>query len=550
MCVEMKIIKSIFFVIMSLILIMCLGVLVCALNPSLTKMLAEKVESMPRAGAENGEDGIQTNVPDNGESVEQAGTLDGESGGDGSASIPGVNSSWLEGGDGYELPGEQSVETPDLVSGRTGYEPVQEEAEEIPEGEDALLEGISPGNTGSDLDFDETFYPYYAMLEEDMRQLYRQIYANAMDMAQSFSPVTPVSVTRLKTVFEAVYNDHPELFWLETGYSCKYLRDGSCVEVTLKYNAAAENLEAAKQEFEGSAERILAGARTLGSDGEKERHVHDALMQSVEYAVSAPMNQSAYSALARGQSVCAGYARAFQYLMQQLGIPCYYCTGFAGEDHAWNIVKIGADYHNVDVTWDDTDPATYDYFNRTDREFGATHVRTGLAVYLPACRAQGGESAGDAPAGAAEDGSAGDAADSGEESGSVELINPNPSQPLVWQSKTGSDLDTEPTAEERRQENLEKAGIEEEDVLDTLREYYDDCGRLLKAAGTGDRQFSNVIPEQLWSAVERAYSSGDYWKGYVEDALKTLKADSFWIQLEVDKLGGGYYRLYHNVYTE
>ena len=121
-------------------------------------------------------------------------------------------------------------------------------------------------------------------------------------------------------MFEAVYNDHPELFWLQTGYSCKYVHSGNCLEITLKYNKTVDNLQAARQEFDAAAEKILAEARTKGSDLEKEKYVHDVLMEAAEYDLSADMSQSAYSALVQGRSVCAGYARAFQYLMQQLGI--------------------------------------------------------------------------------------------------------------------------------------------------------------------------------------------------------------------------------------
>jgi transglutaminase/protease-like cytokinesis protein 3 len=100
------------------------------------------------------------------------------------------------------------------------------------------------------------------------------------------------------------------------------------------------------------------------------------------------MNQSVYSALVNGETVCAGYARAMQYLMQRLGIPCYYCTGYAGQNHAWNIVRLDDGYYNVDVTWDDTPGGEYDYFNRTDAEYAGTHVRQSLSVNLPVCEAQ------------------------------------------------------------------------------------------------------------------------------------------------------------------
>lgn len=553
MCGNLKVLKGIFFFLMGLIMIGCTGILICALNPSLTAMLAERVESVGSAqSSRDGQSGGLGGLFRDGDGQSDS-TVPGEG-------QPGINADWLEGQSGYEQPDSPSVEAPEDVSGRTGYEPVQEEAQEIDEDEAGGLTGAeNPGDTGSGLSFDAETYPYYAMLEAEMQQIYSQIYANAMSLTPSFTPVATVSVSQLKTVFEAVYNDHPELFWLDTGYSCKYLRSGRCAEITLKFNETADALEQARLAFQGAAGNIVAQARGLGSQAEMERYVHDALMGLVEYDVAAPMNQSAYSALVGGRSVCAGYARAFQYIMQELGVPCYYCTGYAGEDHAWNIVKIDGVYRNVDVTWDDTEEPTYNYFNKTDRELAATHRRTGLSVYLPAC-----EGAGTQTPAAPEGGEAGTSED-GEIPGSAEnpggedadgaddisgLINPNPIKPLEWESKREEvPVDPLQAAEDRRRESLEKAGVTEEQVRDTMQEYYEDCRRLLKDAGTGDRQFVNVIPQSLWGSVERAYNSGDYRKGYVDSALKDMGASSFAIQLQVQDLGGGYYRLYHNVYT-
>lgn len=507
----MKILKGIFFSIMALIMAGCLGVLICALSPSLTDMLAEKVGNAQ--AAPSGDGVFQDNRPQ-----------------------PGINTGWMENGDGYLRPDTLPSGMPSSVDGRTGYEPVQEDGEQIAQDEAENLSGvISPGETGSELAFDREKYPYYAMLEQDMRPLYHQIYANAMNLTVSFTPVTSVSVEQLKTVFESVYNDHPELFWLDGGYSCRYLRSGSCVSVTLKYNDAADRLEDAKREFDAAAQMILTGAQAQEGDASKERYVHDALMQTVDYDSGVPMNQSAYSALVGGRTVCAGYARAFQYLMQQLGIPCYYCTGFAGEDHAWNIVKMDGFFRNVDVTWDDTDPATYDYYNKSDRYFGDTHVRTGLSVYLPACLGDDSDlgSADDVP-----DPTWGN------------LINPNPVEPLEWQSKSPpEDVDKGLTAEEQKKANLEMAGITEDQVRETVDEYYEDCLKLLKEAGKGDKQFVNIVPAFLWNTLEQGYGRGDFWKGYANEALEALGAENFVIQIQVQRLGGGYYRLYHNVYT-
>lgn len=530
---RMKFLKKLSYVLAFLFMAGCAGVMVCAFNPSLTEMLAAKIDgtSVPVGEIPDGEQ-----QPDS----SAGGQSSGNSGTDGSrlpdTMQPGINIGWMNGrGDSaYEQPEQLPVNAPDGFGHLMGFEPVQGDEEQILDEEADNLTGIlAPGDVGSGLSFDAEYYPYYAMLQPAMQQLYKQIYANAKAFTVSFTPVVSASVGQVKNVFEAVCNDHPELFWLEMGYSCKYLQSGSCVEISLNYNDALNNFYMSQRQFENAAERILTGARAQGSDLEKERYVHDALMQITSYNVQAKMNQSAYSAMVNGESVCAGYAKAFQYILQQLGIPCYYCTGTAGEDHAWNIVKLGNTYYNVDVTWDDTSPATYNYFNKSDAAFAATHARTGLSVYLPACveNVQGAESSG--------------------LSAEIEaMINQNPTTPLRWPDSSISGTDSsEKTPEQQKKENLIKAGITADQVRENMKDYYDDCKKLLVAVGTGDKTFNNVIPESLWSTVESAYSSGDYWKGYVEDALKELKVENFVINIQVQRLGGGYYRIYHNVYT-
>ena len=214
------------------------------------------------------------------------------------------------------------------------------------------MEQLGTGYTGDGLEFDALYYPYYAMLSEKGQHIYRQIYANANEGYQTFAPVEAVTAAELKNIFSAVYNDHPELFWLETAYSWKYVGNGQCVEIDLQFNRTIQDLENAKSLFDENVNRILLGAQNLSGDYDREKFVHDTLIDRIVYDMGAEMNQSAYSALVNGQTVCAGYARAFQYLMQQLGIPCYYCTGSAGERHAWNIVMLDDGFYNVDTTWD------------------------------------------------------------------------------------------------------------------------------------------------------------------------------------------------------
>lgn len=286
----------------------------------------------------------------------------------------------------YITPLTDQVNIPEELSEFRGMTELTANMTEIKkEEEDQLKEELSEGDTGDLLVFDQRFYPYYHMLNDSEKELYRQIFANAYAMTERFKPCVEVFSTNVGRVVEAVYNDNPVLFWVENSYGCKYSSDGKVLEISLQYNEAAKKPEQSRQKFDEKAEEILRVARTFPSDYEKEKYVHDKLAAQVSYDAESSMNQSAYSALVNGKTVCAGYTRAFQYLMQQLGIPCFYCRGFSGENHAWNIVNLYGEYYNMDLTWDDAKPGNYDYFNKTDKDLQATHIRKGASVKLPAC---------------------------------------------------------------------------------------------------------------------------------------------------------------------
>ena len=528
----MKFLKKIFYGIVIVIMLVCAGVLALAFSPDMTKSLSQTLY---------GENGLLSGI---GSAKPQTG--DGEGSGE---LVPDAPDSAYRIADGvlaaeenvgYVAPVRGALHLPNEVSGKNGYQPVSGTGEELAEEQAEELDGqLGAGATGDVYDFSAEFYPYYHMLNAQMQHLYRQIYANAMELQETFAPVEQVNTAQLKNVFEAVYNDHPELFWLDTGYSCKYRQGGACVEITLSYNRTAKKLDQAKQEFDMAAQKMVDGAKNYGTDTAKEMYVHDELIQKASYSLSSAMNQSAYSALVTGDTVCAGYSRAFQYVMQRLGIPCYYCTGYSGEDHAWNIIKIDGSYYNVDVTWDDTDPSTYDYFNKTDAQFVGTHVRTGLSVYLPPCgsadatQVQTSEPAGNTVAGI--------------------TLNPNPQQPLSWEpqqpetekSDTGTGYVSGGDVY-----SLEKAGLPDDALVQTtLKEYYANCLKQMVDRGSGQQTFSNIVPKYVLAEVEKAYGTGDYEDGYVKEGLKKLDMENFAIQIQVVNLGGNYYRLYHNIYT-
>lgn len=131
------------------------------------------------------------------------------------------------------------------------------------------------------------------------------------------------------------------------------------------------------------------------SDYDKIREVHYWLIQNVEYDsdLTAEEPYSMSGALTEGKAVCEGYARAFKYIMDGLGIPCVLVSGTATnssgltESHAWNYVYLNDQWYAIDVTWDDpiiigdgyvSDDTMYQYFLKGRNTFLTTHVEDGF----------------------------------------------------------------------------------------------------------------------------------------------------------------------------
>ena len=253
------------------------------------------------------------------------------------------------------------------------------------------ISDISMGSTGSDYTFSTSYYPYYNMLTDKCKQLYKQIYANTLSERTTFLPVTKATSDEWNNALMSVIFDHPELFWLNTRMYTEYDYKGSVVKVQLYfYDDELGNISEARNTFDQMVDSFMAGAseKKFKTDYDKEVYVHDQLAERLTYKEN-PLDQSAYSAIVGNETVCAGYSKAFQLLMQQLDVPTYLSVGWgggliSGDMHAWNIIKLGNDYYNLDVTWDDQDPINYNYFNQSDSDFHR-HIRMFNSQYLPAC---------------------------------------------------------------------------------------------------------------------------------------------------------------------
>lgn len=105
------------------------------------------------------------------------------------------------------------------------------------------------------------------------------------------------------------------------------------------------------KEILNEMERIVKEVHITDSmtDQEKAYRLGRYLAMNVEYVYSSHQ-QTIYGTLFNKETVCGGYSRTYAVLCRYVGIECdYICTDSYG-DHAWNIIKLGNYWYNVDIT--------------------------------------------------------------------------------------------------------------------------------------------------------------------------------------------------------
>lgn len=237
-------------------------------------------------------------------------------------------------------------------------------------------------------------------------------YANMEDILGSMtqkgdltlSDVSPgLTEENIDHVFQCVMMDHPELFYVD-GYVYSIGKLGDKIanlSFSGTYNVSREVAEQKKAEIEKRVAVILQGVPLFGDDYEKVKYVYETLIMQTDYDLNAADNQNIYSVFIGGLSVCQGYAKATQYLLNQLGVECTLVSGTVqgGNRHGWNLVKADGEYYYVDTTWGDASYQTaeeerkidlpvinYDFLCVTTEELNRTH-RLDDDLELPYCTA-------------------------------------------------------------------------------------------------------------------------------------------------------------------
>ncbi|MBQ4361406.1 MAG: hypothetical protein II787_00635 [Lachnospiraceae bacterium] len=232
----------------------------------------------------------------------------------------------------------------------------------------------------------------YESFGPDERLIYTSLY-NGITAGEQEIEVPSGDMDLIEKVWSGVLADHPEFFWL-TGATKMVSHDPLFSEpfayVSPERNCGGEEQELRQAEIDKAAAAYLKTVDKNSDDYQKIKKAYEFIIDTVEYDAEAPDNQNIYSVFAGRRSVCAGYAKAFQYLMKLQDIPCIYVTGRIRErkeKHGWNIVQCHDRWYHVDVTWGDPvynelsddlpdgmRAMNYDYLCCTDEEIGKTHI--------------------------------------------------------------------------------------------------------------------------------------------------------------------------------
>lgn len=196
---------------------------------------------------------------------------------------------------------------------------------------------------------------YYQQLLAEQRQVYQEILEGVRNHTEEIY-VHDADADETNQIFQKLMKDQPDIFWCDgTATATTHKGTESYTVLKPKYFYTIEESQTMQAEITQAAEKWLADLDSNADDYHKILYVYEKIVDEVDYDENAPDNQNIYSVFVNQKSVCAGYSKATQYLLERLGVFCTYVTGKTtdGGSHAWNLVKCNDDYYYVDTTWGD-----------------------------------------------------------------------------------------------------------------------------------------------------------------------------------------------------
>ena len=189
----------------------------------------------------------------------------------------------------------------------------------------------------------------YNTLTAREQELYNSIYRAMMSLETTVDIETNgYTEDEWTKIFSDVYYQETHLFWVDP-----YLIPGEIYYKTTD----DETIENMKKEIDNAAQVIINGAAGYSTEIDRIKYIHDYLVSinDFEKGGGGSYSPTIYGGLVLGHPQCEGYAKTFAYICNKIGIETIVMTGnvASGASHAWNKVKVGGNWYNIDLTNDD-----------------------------------------------------------------------------------------------------------------------------------------------------------------------------------------------------
>ncbi len=198
---------------------------------------------------------------------------------------------------------------------------------------------------------------YYMQLDEENKKLYEVLF-DALSAAKTEVIIDVTNIEQIEVAMEYISYDHPEIYYLNQ-YTIQLTSNKDKAKLNFEYFLSPEEIEETNALLEEVTQSFIATIPTDATQQKITKLAYDYITSNVTYNEISEYNQSLISALIKKESVCAGYAKAYQYLLQKVGVWTTYLPVQSieeetqGVSHALNMVKLDDDYFYIDSTWGD-----------------------------------------------------------------------------------------------------------------------------------------------------------------------------------------------------
>lgn len=221
------------------------------------------------------------------------------------------------------------------------------------------------------------------------RSAYNQIAANSKKGIQTTSIDVSGSFSYRTDLAELLVDDYPRIFWggglvLEryTSYANGTYRRVFNYEVTERWKGALKKRSAFNKKVNAVVKKVKKKAKGK-NEAQRARIALDYIAANCRYVYSA-YDQSPYGVFVKKKAVCAGYARSYKLLCDELGIKCICVSGTVdGEPHMVNFVRVKKKWYYVDPTWCDNGSAADDTYFLLGSKSSGCHVTHCNGIKLP-----------------------------------------------------------------------------------------------------------------------------------------------------------------------